>query len=155
MKTCLFAAVMMITALPAYAEIMVHDVTARLGIGDRPGVMFAMLHNKGAASAVVSAQSRSFERIELHTHQHGENGMMRMVKVDAFEIAANGMLKLQPGGDHLMLFGYRGASGDEVTVTLNFADGRTVDLSATMQARQKNRHQMKMQNKMEDHSGHH
>ncbi len=154
MKTSLIAAVMMMTALPAYAQMAAHDVTARLGIGERPGVMFAMLHNKGAATSVIGAQSPSFERIELHTHQHGDNGMMRMVKVDRFDIAANGMLKLQPGGDHLMLFGYRGETGDEVTVTLRFADGNTLDLSAKTKARQKNSHKMKM-DKTSGHSGHH
>lgn len=140
MKHLFFAAAIVLSALPARAEMMVHDVTARLGIGDRPGVMFAMFHNKGAATQLVSASSPSFESIELHTHQHGENGMMRMVKVNGFSIAANGMLKLQPGGDHLMLFGYRGAVGDEVTVSVTFADGRTADLSAVTQVRQKRSH---------------
>ena len=56
----------------------------KLGIGERPGVMFAMLHNKGAATRLVSVASPAFERIELHTHRTTPNGMMRMVKVDDF-----------------------------------------------------------------------
>lgn len=141
---------MIMASGPAYAEFMAHDVEARLGIGDRPGVMFVSLHNMGEATELVAAESASFERIELHTHEH-ENGMMRMVKVETFTLPANSTLELKPGGDHLMLFGYSGAVGNEVTVNLRFADGRTLDVSAITETRGKKMHKMKMQG----HSGHH
>lgn len=151
MKKIVFGAAMILAALPAYADMMVHDISVRLGIGDRPGVMFATLHNKGAATSLIAADSPAFERIELHTHQHTADGMMRMVKVERFDIPAEGMLSLKPGGDHLMLFGFRGETGDNVTITLTFADGRTLAVSGKTEARKKKSHKMKMNG----HGGHH
>ena len=110
--------------MPARAEMMAMQPEIRLGIGDRPGVMFAMLHNKGAATRLVSAESPAFARIELHTHRTTPNGMMRMEQVGDFAVPANGMLALKPGGHHLMLFGFNGQKGENVPVTLQFDDGQ-------------------------------
>ena len=124
--------------MPARAEMMAMQPEIRLGISGRPGVMFAMLHNKGAATRLVSAASPAFTRIELHTHRTTPNGMMRMVQVDDFAIPANSMFALKPGGHHLMLFGFNGQKGENVLVTLKFADGRTVTVAATPSQRAKN-----------------
>ena len=123
--------------MPARAEMMAMQPEIRLGIGERPGVMFAMLHNKGAATRLVSAASPAFARIELHTHRTTPNGMMRMVKVDDFAIPANGMLVLKPGGHHLMLFGFNGQTGENVSVTLQFDDGRAVTVNVALSQRAK------------------
>tara|TARA_B100000925_G_scaffold244127_1_gene193893 strand:+ start:153 stop:602 length:450 start_codon:yes stop_codon:yes gene_type:complete len=116
--------------LPAQAEITAMQPEIRLGIGERPGVMFATLLNKGAATRLFSAKSPSFARIELHTHRKMPNGIMRMVQADDFAVPANGILTLKPGGHHLMLFGYQGQKGENVSVTLHFADKRAVTVLA-------------------------
>ena len=123
--------------MPARAEIMAMQPEIRLGIGDRPGVMFATLHNKGAATRLVSVASPAFARIELHTHSTTPNGMMRMVQVDDFAVPANGLFALKPGGHHLMLFGFNGQKGKNVPVTLKFADGRAVTVTAAPSQRSK------------------
>ena len=123
--------------MPARAEIMAMQPEIRLGIGDRPGVMFATLHNKGAATRLVSVASPAFARIELHTHRTTPNGMMRMVQVDDFTVPANGLFVLKPGGHHLMLFGFNGQKGKNVPVTLKFADGRAVTVTAAPSQRSK------------------
>ncbi len=117
--------------LPAQAEITAMQPEIRLGIGERPGVMFATLHNKGSATRLILAKSPSFERIELHTHRKMLNSTMRMVQVDDFAVPADGILTLKPGGNHLMLLGYKGQKGEKVSVKLQFADGRAVTVSAT------------------------
>lgn len=152
MKNILLLVALVCASLPARAEIMGHDVTARLGIADRPGVMFVTLYNNGPATDIISAESKSFDRIEIHTHMHNANGMMRMQKINKLPISANGTLTLKAGGHHLMLFGFRGAVGDEVEVTVSFADGRTTTLTAITEARAKRRKEMKMNG---DHSNHH
>ena len=120
----------MLIFLPARAEMTAMQPEIRLGIGERPGVMFAMLNNKGAATRLFSAKSPSFARIELHTHRIMPNGIMRMVQVDGFAVPADGNLFLKPGGHHLMLFGYKGQKGENITVTLEFSDGRAVTVAA-------------------------
>lgn len=127
-------------ALPAKADMMAMKAKVKLGIGARPGVMFVTLHNKGAATRLISAASNAFARIELHTHQTDTNGMMRMVQVDGFSVPANGILALKPGGHHLMLFGFTGDKEGDVTVTLQFADGRTVPVKAKPSQRAKPKH---------------
>lgn len=132
-----FFTLTLLACMPARAEMMAMHPEIRLGIGERPGVMFAMLHNKGEATRLVSAASPAFARIELHTHRTTPNGMMRMVQVDDFAVPANGMLTLKPGGHHLMLFGFNGQKGENVPVTLKFADGRAVTVTAAPSQRAK------------------
>ena len=130
----------LVLAVPVRAEIMAMQPSIKLGIGDRPGVLFVTIHNKGAATRLISANSEAFERIELHTHKKNPYGMMRMVQVDAFQVPANGMLALKPGGHHLMLFGFKGAKDDTVAVTLQFAHGQTVNVRAAPSQRDKMHH---------------
>lgn len=125
-KFTVFLAMSLLFVLPAQADIMAMKPEIKLGIGARPAVMFAMIHNKGAATRLVSAQSPDFERIELHTHQTDPNGTMRMVQVDDFQVPANAILALTSGGHHLMLFGFRGKKGEDVKIELNFANGETL-----------------------------
>ncbi|MDR7329475.1 copper chaperone PCu(A)C [Corynebacterium guangdongense] len=57
------------------------------------------------------------------------DGVMRP-KSDPMIIPADGTYELVPGGDHLMIMGVEGdiPAGDVVTLTLEFADGSTVDV---------------------------
>ena len=136
-KIMLLCFVSLLLTTPARAEITAMQPNVKLGIGERPAVLFVKLHNKGAATRLVSAASSDFERIELHTHKKNPDGTMRMVKVDAFQVPANGMLALKRGGHHLMLFGFKGKKDDTVAVTLQFANGRAVTVTAAPSQRAK------------------
>ena len=123
--------------VPARAEIMVHNAVVNLGIGERPASMHGHIMNKsGRDLQLVAADSAAFDRIELHTHEMSD-GMMRMVKVERYEVPAKGGLMLKAGGEHLMLFGFTGQAGDAVDVTLRFADGTETTVSAPTKARKK------------------
>ena len=76
------------------------------------------------------------ERGELHTMKH-ENGKMIMREVPKFEIPAGGKLKLQPGGDHLMLIGIKEPlkAGQTVKATLQFENAGKVDVDLMVKAR--------------------
>lgn len=132
--------------------IMVHHGKLMLGIGTRPAALHAMVMNKtDAGIRLIAAESPSFERLELHTHETA-NGMMRMVQVDGYDIAAGATLKMQHGGDHLMGFGYKGKNGDAVDVRLRFSNGSTAMFTVTAEARQKHKgHDSGMQ---QGHHGH-
>ena len=138
-----------LTLSPALAEIMVSDARIKLGIGARPAAMHGVIMNHGTKdTALVSAQSASFSRIELHTHEMNENAMMRMVKVESFAMPANGTIELKPAGKHLMLFDYRGQADETVTVTLIFANGEQKTVTVPTSARGKH------QGHMGHHGGH-
>jgi hypothetical protein len=92
---------------------------------------FATIHNPSATSrTLVAARSAAAEKLELHkTIMEGE--LAKMVAQDAVEVPANGEVKLQPGGLHIMLIGPKHAlkAGDKVEITLEFNDGVTMPVN--------------------------
>jgi hypothetical protein len=56
------------------------------------------------------------------------NGVDQMVHVDKVEVPAHGSFKFAPGGYHIMCMKPTDAvkPGKSVSVTLKFADGRTI-----------------------------
>ena len=97
----------------------IEDAVFRPGISDRPGVVFFKLSNiSDKNKTLISAQSTSAKKIEIHTHDM-KNGVMRMRRLDALTIDANTSVHLKPHGLHLMVFGYT-ASEDEMSITLHF-----------------------------------
>jgi copper(I)-binding protein len=107
--------------------------------GQPNGGAFIEVENRG--KRVERLLSVSFpktvsERGELHTMKH-ENGKMIMREVPKFEIPAGGKLKLQPGGDHLMIIGIKEPlkAGSTVKATLQFENAGKVDVDLMVKGR--------------------
>lgn len=129
-----------VVLVPARADIMVSKPVVNLGIGDRPSSLHGHIMNHGDTTVrLVAAESPSFDHIELHTHEM-KDGMMKMIKVDGYDVPAGQGLMLKAGAEHLMLFGRTGDTTETVKVTLIFADGRRVAVSAPTRARKKSGH---------------
>ncbi|APF41689.1 hypothetical protein BHE16_03475 [Neomicrococcus aestuarii] len=82
---------------------------------------------------VVAASSEVAAEIQLHETTAGSGGTMTMREVDGgFTIPAQGDLVLAPGANHLMFMGVKSAlnAGDDITITLTFADGSTFTYTA-------------------------
>lgn len=82
---------------------------------------------------VVAASSEVAAEIQLDETTAGSGGTMIMREVDGgFTIPAQGDLVLAPGANHLMFMGVKSAlnAGDDVTITLTFADGSTFTYTA-------------------------
>lgn len=79
------------------------------------------------AVTLIAASSPAFERVEIHTHLH-QDGVMRMVRLDKLDLAAEQSVTFQPGGLHLMLFNPQQelTEGLKIPLTLEFADGQTL-----------------------------
>jgi copper(I)-binding protein len=132
--------------LPAQAkEIQVGSLKIEHGYametrpGQPNGGAFIEVENRG--KRVERLLSVSFpktvsERGELHTMKH-ENGKMIMREVPKFEIPAGGKLKLQPGGDHLMIIGIKEPlkPGSTVKATLQCENAGKVDVDLSVRAR--------------------
>ena len=86
------------------------------------------------AHSVVNASSNVSKIVELHTHTH-EDGMMQMRRIDEIDIPAKGSTSLQPGGLHIMLIKLHNGLkiGQDVALTLEFADGSTKKITAPVQ----------------------
>ncbi len=113
----------------------------------RNSAAFMDITNKGSQSAVVYAKSPVANIVELHTHIN-DNGVMRMRKIKQIDLPAKKMVQLKPGGLHVMLLGLNRdlKPGDEIDVTLGFADGSEKSLKVPVQNMM-----MKMKKNMDGH----
>ncbi|MCK6503038.1 copper chaperone PCu(A)C [Myxococcota bacterium] len=123
-------------AEPAADAVHVADAWVRAMPPGSPNTgAFMSLHNAGSApTAIVGASSDVAEKVELHTHVM-EGGVAQMRPVERFELGADAMHELKPGGDHIMFIGLKGdlALGHDVAVTLRFADGSEQVVTAPVQ----------------------
>ncbi len=81
---------------------------------------FAEIANRGASDCRIdSLASGQAERVELHTTSM-DGGVMRMRPIAEPTIGAGEVLRLAPGGDHLMFIGLgeHAGHGDALDVTL-------------------------------------
>lgn len=91
---------------------------------------FLSFHNPTEQhAALLSASSPAAKTVELHTHVQ-EDGQFKMRQIDRIDVAPDQMVKLAPGGLHIMLIGLTGdlTEGDEVALTLSFEGGHTTEL---------------------------
>jgi copper(I)-binding protein len=114
------------------AELSADEAWARASLGaGTTGAVFLRIHNGGSAPArIVSAATPVAEAAELHTHQM-DGSVMRMRPVESLEVPAGGSLQLQPGGDHIMLFGVKQPlrEGESFDLTLTSESGQSVTLA--------------------------
>lgn len=80
-------------------------------------------------NALVKASSPVAKTVELHTHIK-EGNVMRMRKVEKFDITPAQETVLKPGGDHIMLIDLQTPlkEKDEIPLELTFEDGSIINL---------------------------
>lgn len=124
------AAVFLAFTLPIAAEdkaagIQIHDPYARAmgGIGKSGAVFFEIVNSAAVDDRLIDARAEVAQRVELHTHKEGADGVMQMLHVpEGFVVPAGGSHALARGGDHVMLLGLTQdlAQGDTFPLTLVF-----------------------------------
>ena len=95
--------------------------------GQTTGVAFMALENHGADDMLVAVSSPLSDQIELHTHEM-EDGIMKMRRVQTYELPSGRTVRLQPGGLHIMIFDADVAGQDETTLTLDYLNAPDVTL---------------------------
>ena len=112
---------------------MVSDAWVRLApAGTKMHAGYLTLHNSTEEEAsVVAADSPQYMNVEIH-HSRIVDGIATMTRQDQITLAPGGMLKMAPGGFHLMLMHPKMAlkEGDAVEINLHLADGGTLSLKA-------------------------
>lgn len=101
--------------------------------GEMTGAFGALQNTTSTDVTVVSVRSAGGTMIELHETVPNESGQMVMREVEGgFVIPANGRFDLEPGGNHIMLMDLPEAltAGEELRLTLEFADGSTSEVNA-------------------------
>jgi periplasmic copper chaperone A len=94
------------------------------------------------ADALIAASTPAAASVELHTASL-QNGIMRMRRLDRLALPAGRTVTLAPGGHHLMLIGLRQrlVPGQSISVTLQFASGRSITTRLAVRDSNANRHE--------------
>lgn len=133
MGMALFGGMSAAVAGSATDDVTVENLYVRAVPPKQPNsAAFMTFHNNGGTDhAVVGGSSSVSEVVELHTHTM-EDGMMKMRQIPRIDLPANQGVELKPGGLHVMLIGLKEQTkpGQKVDLTLEFADGSTMQLTA-------------------------
>lgn len=142
-RTTLTGAVLALLGTGAFAgEIEILDPYARSSRPNAPtGAVFMLLLNHAeTADRLVSAASDVAQKVELHTHEAGDNGVMKMRAIEGgLEIPAGGHHALARGGDHVMLMGLKQPlqTGETITVTLTFENAGEITVEVPVDPHRK------------------
>ena len=101
----------------------------------RPAAAYFTLHGGTRATTLVAVRAALARRGELHQSMNA-GGMASMKPLARVAVPAGARVIFAPGGRHVMLFDVDpgAAAGGTTTLTLVFADGRTVATSAQVRA---------------------
>jgi copper(I)-binding protein len=115
-------------AAPAPPGVRVEHAWIRWLPAGLPSAGYAVIVNDGDATVrITGARSADYGMVMLHRSMLAHSDS-RMEMVEQLDIPAHGSVKLAPGGYHLMLMHAKRAikPGDKVPMTLEFADGATL-----------------------------
>jgi copper(I)-binding protein len=133
-----FAPVLMAIALAGcqQAELSVSEAWVRLpAVTGRPGAAYFTVQGGSEATSLLAVSTPVAIRSELHEMQH-DGEMMAMKPRKDVAIPAGTVVKLQPGGVHVMLYDIAPnvRPGTKVPLRIAFADGRTIEVQADARA---------------------
>jgi len=126
---------LMMTCLAAVADgtVVARDAWVREAPpGAQVLAAYLALENPGTkADKLVAVLSPDFARVEIHATEI-RDGIARMIALDTLPIPAHAVVKLAPGGYHLMLHRPRRAlaAGMSVTLQLRFDSGARLTVVA-------------------------
>ncbi len=104
--------------------------------GQPNGAAYFSITNSGDDDRLVGVQSPAAERVELHGHEHGGDGVVRMRPVESIALGGGETVALAPGGMHVMLIGLaeRLAEGDRIPLTLIFERAGPLEVEVQVEA---------------------
>jgi hypothetical protein len=111
-------------------SVQVSHAWIRVLPGDLPAGGYATLRNAGDTPLVlIGVSSPDYRQVMLH-ESTSHNGMSNMAMIERLPLPPHAVVKLAPGGYHLMLMHalHPVKPGDLVKVTLRFADGSMLDV---------------------------
>ncbi|MEX2200545.1 MAG: copper chaperone PCu(A)C [Dongiaceae bacterium] len=100
------------------------------------GVVYVAIANEGETpDRLIAVETAIAERAELHTVLM-EDGVAKMRAIEAIELAPGETVLLEPGGDHIMLFGLKGPliEGETLALRLIFEVAGPIDIELTVEA---------------------
>ncbi|MBC9925939.1 MULTISPECIES: copper chaperone PCu(A)C [unclassified Leucobacter] len=113
-----------------HAGAALEQAWAKSGAGDMSAAFGTLVNHGETPLTLVGAETTAASSVELHEMAMVDGAMVMRKLSGDFDIPAGGSRELAPGGEHLMLMGLTAPllPGDEITVTLQFSDGTTLDV---------------------------
>ena len=83
------------------------------------------------ADAIVTVSSTAFEKAEIHRSEV-KDGVARMAQAKRLDLPPGQIVKLEPGGTHVMLFNPKSPlrAGQHVTLSFTLSSGKTLSVKA-------------------------
>lgn len=130
------------TATAIAGGIELHDAYARAASPmAQSGAAFMIIHNHGGPDdRLIAAASPIAQKVELHTHEEDDAGVMRMIHVEeGFDLPTDGEIVMERGGKHVMFMGLNESleQGMTIPLTLIFeaAGEMTFDIEVDLEPR--------------------
>lgn len=118
-------------------DLVIDHPWARASIGKaKAGAAYLTITNGGGeADRLISAETPAAKRAELHTHVM-KDGVMKMRRLEAVEVAPGEPTVFQPGGLHVMLMGLKAplTEGETFPLTLNFEKAGAVEITVKIES---------------------
>ncbi|MDF1671212.1 MAG: copper chaperone PCu(A)C [Roseovarius sp.] len=115
----------------ASADVTISDGWARASIlASRPAAAYLTL-TSDQVDQLVAITTPIAGNVTIHAVETSDDGVSRMVEVDALDLPAGEPVTLAPGGMHLMLMGLseKLEEGTELPLTMTFASGVRMEVS--------------------------
>jgi copper(I)-binding protein len=118
---------LLLAALPALAQVTVGEPWVRATVAAQKATGAFMTLTSVQPTKLVGVSSPAAGVVEVHEMKM-ENDMMRMRQLPALDLPAGQVVKLAPGGYHLMLMELKQPlkDGDKIPLTLEFEDAKKV-----------------------------
>ena len=118
-------------------DLMIDHPWARASIGQaKAGAAYLTIVNGGSEpDRLMAVETPAAKRAELHTHVM-KDGVMKMRRLEAVEVAPGEPTVFQPGGLHVMLMGLKAplAEGETFPLTLSFEKAGTLEITVKIEA---------------------
>ncbi|MBM0105903.1 copper chaperone PCu(A)C [Steroidobacter sp. S1-65] len=103
--------------------------------GATVGAMYFDIENRGSADKLLRVETPVSSRAELHNTTHADD-RMQMRAAEGLDIPARDIVKLQPGGLHVMLVELKQPlrEGESVPATLIFAKAQPLSINVPVAA---------------------
>ena len=137
----------LITETVFSSSLMIEGAFARasLGHGKNSAAYLSIRNHASKDDYLIDVKTNVAAMTSLHNHIN-DKGIMKMRAVKKIAIPANGSIKLQPGGFHIMLMGLKKPllEGDKFDLTLIFKKAGTVLCSVLVKKMHAMEHGKKM-----------
>ena len=130
MKNIFFATIVALYPLAGLAEVAITDPWARASIlASRPAAAY-LTFESDVDDRLVGITTPIAETATIHAMEIVSDGGARMTAIEALDLPAGQLVKLQPGYIHLMLMGLTNKleEGTSFALTLQFETGGEVTL---------------------------